>query len=990
MKLFLLTLFFISTLFLFADVFHSTPAGGYWGDATTWAGTDIIPGAGDDVYLHGPVNSADHSCNNLTIESGGSLTNHTYTSRSHWIYGNLVNNGIISNGAYNNLTINVYGNISNNGQWDNYTVNLEGTSDQSISMTVECHSDRVINNNSSGIIYGLTNLTFNDTNIDFNNHTLHLLGALIANNNAEVDEIVIQANGNTIMLSNASYIQYADVYNCSFGGTVLIASSVELFGEIVNNGTLENHSYTHRNMYIYGNLTNYGTIKNGTYNTLNIHLTGNLFQYGAFDNQYLYLIGTTDQNITCTQELAMQYFIHNNASGVINTLSEITFNYTTFDFNSQTLYLGGNLTLTNDTSIDEINILANGYNIYDDGTGDFGVTSITNCSFSGICTFAGSVDLFGTIINNGIMQNHTYTNYQVDIDGNFTNNGTVRDNPSGSTLYLSITGNIINNGVWDHQILYLTGSDQHISAGSTNSFTVNYIYGNSTRGNIYIDSDIELINADFDLNSDNIILQNSNTVYLDNSSIDEGSIEANNATIHSTNASFLFNLDISDVQFDGTTQIADSNVYINGYLINHGILQNRNNNHHSLHLYGNLTNNGTIRNNPTNYTLYINSYGDIYNYGTWDIQYLYFKGTGDQHITCGPGNYLEVYTISGNNTRANLYFDSDVTFVNTAFDLNDDNMILLSNSLLTLDNSRLYDGVVTSNSSTLHMENDAYINDLTFGDITLTGVCNIADSYVDFNGATINNGILQNQPNNNHTIDLNGDFINNGTVRNNPLNYTFSIRAAGDIDNNGIWTNQYIYLTGTLDQHITCGAGNFFDLYTFAGNSSGVNVYLDSDVEFVDTIVDLNDDVLILQSGNKLTINGGYIYDGVINANGADIHLENNAYIGDMNIEDATFTGVTNIVDGYVDFYGSTVNNGILQNYSTNTQTLDIFGDLENNGTIRNNPANYLFYIDIGGNIINNGTFDNQRIDLLSDTTQTISLVDDNYITAITRFWSDI
>ena len=77
-----------SVLSLCALTIHSTEAGGYWGNTSTWVG-DYIPSGVDDVILHGPVNSADNSCNNLTIEASGGLTNHTYISRTHYVNGNL-------------------------------------------------------------------------------------------------------------------------------------------------------------------------------------------------------------------------------------------------------------------------------------------------------------------------------------------------------------------------------------------------------------------------------------------------------------------------------------------------------------------------------------------------------------------------------------------------------------------------------------------------------------------------------------------------------------------------------------------------------------------------------------------------------------------------------------------------------------------------------------------------------------------------------------
>ena len=216
-----------------------------------------------------------------------------------------------------------------------------------------------------------------------------------------------------------------------------------------------------------------------------------------------------------------------------------------------------------------------------------------------------------------------------------------------------------------------------------------------------------------------------------------------------------------------------------------------------------------------------------------------------------------------------------------------------------------------------------------------------------------------------------------------------NLDITGDIENFGTWENRYIYLVGTSEQHIICGSTNTFSIQGLYGNTTRASIYFDSDIEFVNTTIDLNDDTLILELTDTLTLNGCSVTDGFIQANNATVNMTNDSYFTYITIEDAIFDGVCNIANGYVDFDGNTIIQGILQNFGNNL-TLNVDGDITNNGTIRNNPTNYVLYINAYGNVTNDGIWENERIEVDGTSDQTITLVNDQQITAQTRFRSDI
>ena len=99
---------------------YSTTVGGYWHESSTWIG-GIVPDGNYNVVIQGPV--IQHSvsgydiypvyCNDLTIESNGSLVNASYGGGSGtfsvYVGGNVINNGMVANGAEDFLKILIAG-----------------------------------------------------------------------------------------------------------------------------------------------------------------------------------------------------------------------------------------------------------------------------------------------------------------------------------------------------------------------------------------------------------------------------------------------------------------------------------------------------------------------------------------------------------------------------------------------------------------------------------------------------------------------------------------------------------------------------------------------------------------------------------------------------------------------------------------------------------------------------------------------------------------
>jgi hypothetical protein len=240
----------------------------------------------------------------------------------------------------------------------------------------------------------------------------------------------------------------------------------------------------------------------------------------------------------------------------------------------------------------------------------------------------------GNVVNNAVMRNRG-GNFTLTVNGDFANNGTVRTNPTGYSFNIRHSEDIINNGNWTNNQIELIGTEQHISCGNGNVFEIGTFFGNNTsRGNIYFDSDVGFVSTNIDLQSDNIVFQSDVTLSLSDGYLYNGTLSGDSATLNMTNDNCLYSLTISvtDLTLSGTCQIANDNVIINSNVINNGIMQNRGGTF-TLTVNGDFTNNGTVRTNPYGYGFYIYLSDDIVNNGTWTNSASYANGTADQTIT---------------------------------------------------------------------------------------------------------------------------------------------------------------------------------------------------------------------------------------------------------------------------------------------------------------------------------------------------------------------
>ncbi|MCD4736554.1 MAG: hypothetical protein K8R53_10960, partial [Bacteroidales bacterium] len=286
-----------------------------------------------------------------------------------------------------------------------------------------------------------------------------------------------------------------------------------------------------------------------------------------------------------------------------------------------------------------------------------------------------------------------------------------------------------------------------------------------------------------------------------------------------------------------------------------------------------------------------------------------------------------------------------------------------------------------------------------------------------FDADVILNGTLRNHSGNYYNLTVTGSFENNGTVTDN-TNYNLTLYLDGDVFNHGTWTNYYTYLAGA-DNQVLEFSQPFGCLNLEVSNTDG-NIQANCDLEFVNTNFNLSNDTLILKDPcHQFKMDGGYLQSGKVikypgKTNALHYQLDNSAYMQAVQIYNESYVDyfhcannsvlyTTNIDANWVIFSGDVfiqgfpmiingdVNvNGNLSNYITNNATLDVNGNLVNNGNISNNNYNYHLYIYVDGDITNHGIWNNTWTQLNGLVDQHINLVNGQAIDGQIRLLSDI
>jgi len=397
--------------------------------------------------------------------------------------------------------------------------------------------------------------------------------------------------------------------------------------------------------------------------------------------------------------------------------------------------------------------------------------------------YSTTLDVNGTLTNNGIVKNATSGNYTLDVSGDINNNG----------LFSNYTINLMH-----------ASNDQYISCDPAGLFAIANFYTNKAAGDIIALSDISFENTlidgynktfdfsgGFDLSVDGGRFYRADLI---------GSTVADNySVLFMDNGAYCYNSFGQNLELQGIVKTYGSASFEDVLVT--GTLQNRDGYSVTTSVHGQLENQGTIKNSDVSGNFTLDLYGDIINDGTWSNYYIYLKGDIPQHISCLNASIFDLTYFACQNTADLVIADDDLNFSGTQIDFTNDDLDFTGGYNMSIDGGRLYRGnVMATQSSIFNFTNNAYFYNSTLDLGTLDGACRIYGT-CSF-GSIIINGVLENQTAYSATTTITGDIINNGEVRNNTASGNLTLNCQGNVSNDGLWTNYRTYFNGTTDQEI--------------------------------------------------------------------------------------------------------------------------------------------------------------------------------------------
>ncbi|MCF8403884.1 MAG: hypothetical protein K9H58_08065, partial [Bacteroidales bacterium] len=404
---------------------------------------------------------------------------------------------------------------------------------------------------------------------------------------------------------------------------------------------------------------------------------------------------------------------------------------------------------------------------------------------------------------------------------------------------------------------------------------------------------------------------------------------------------------------------------------------------YTAYIYGNLTNNGAIKDNVYSTYLYIT--GDITHNGVWNNYHTYLDGDTDQNLfftQSFDGGYL-----TNSNTDGKVISNSTLAFNNTYIDFNNDTLVFSSGADSLILTGRYFqeavimkEGSKTSGFLNCTMGGNGYFHDMIIvGDnIDLGGTFQFTAPMAFYGHVTVT-GFIQVYASSSYTAYVNGDLTNNGAIKNNV--YSTSLYISGDISQNGVWENYYTYLNGSSLQNLSQTSP--FACFRIVDTDPSSAIQANTDIEFQNTDVDLGGSTLFMVDNGVITIQDSWFIDADIISNNFDLSMSGISYLSDVSADNVTIYDWVQVRNGCT-FSGLTKVEGILSCNNTGSYTLDIDGDIINSGSIQN--YSYSLSLNIAGNLFNNGTWSNYRTYLNGSNDQIIYLLNNQEISGTVIF----
>jgi hypothetical protein len=407
-----------------------------------------------------------------------------------------------------------------------------------------------------------------------------------------------------------------------------------------------------------------------------------------------------------------------------------------------------------------------------------------------------SLDVTTTgIVSNGVLVPATLT-----IGTSVTNAGTI-ENGAGD-LSVEIGGDLTNDAAWTNRETIFTGpADHRVNAGIASIFESALTLDDAATGDVIVESPFALL-GNVDTGNGRMILDGTSPLTLREGAF-EGELSCNGNEVRFESWSYLTHATLDAAVLVGEVEVSHL-VSFTGGLTVMDVLQNlRSTGNASTSIAGGLINHGEIRNDHYGFT--VNLSGDLVCDGVISCSQLVFDGQSDHHLSMGPAGDLDTFVFLPEFGTGTIVVDTDAQ-ISGALTLGLGGTLILSpgTTLHFADQGSLGTGTVLAGGSAISMDGTGALGSLVIDEAVLQGVVQLGGE-CSFTGGLVVEGTLQGSQFLSPDAQVAGLLVNEGLIRDG--NMPLTIRALGDVANQGDWENARLVVEGTDPQAIEIGAG---------------------------------------------------------------------------------------------------------------------------------------------------------------------------------------
>lgn len=590
---------------------------------------------------------------------------------------------------------------------------------------------------------------------------------------------------------------------------------------ITSAGTLKNGGYGGGTgvfpLEVTGNVLNEGTVENGPNDFLKILISGNLVNNNIWMPYQTEFISADNHNLTLAPGKTFGSKIINNGASTITALTDLVF---TCDFmgegsyNRDNFYLNGKTLVLGNHSIELRKCLINSGTL----TGDFHIKGNFKVDMypADTMAFIGNITVDDTLTCNPYFGG--YAIEKLKITGNITNNGVVSDNDGDNPddLSLLITGNIINNGAWTCNFVNLIGNGiQYISQSPGKKFDSNFTDLDPT-GKVQALSDITIA-RDFNLNGTSLEMDGFKLTmggwlyngYINNTILKNGFLQnitsQDNLTIEGLVTAESGNKFLKSVVVNDTLQSKD---YGGGSIV------------YTIKVDGNIQNNGVIRNIANDDQLSLEITGNIDNRGEWLHGFTKFTGTKVHEISSLAGRifngqFYDLDSIGSIRVNNDVVFTGDFNLGRTVMDM--------QNYAVTFRTDKwLYDGYLKN----ARLRNVMLWHMRLMGETEINGLVQLDQGNDAIGNITVNDTlavVAYGGGSLGYTFMVYGNVLNKGLLGQMYDDGLF-IKVNGNIINEGVWNawqNYFLFYSNNSNCSLTITNKGTADLQVNSSQISG-------------------------------------------------------------------------------------------------------------------------------------------------------------------------